>query len=144
MSRCLRLAAMFTEQGRDFCALKKLSRETRSSALVRPLHVLAPTCSVGVFPCKPSALTPGLGSQVAVQLRAWSWPVWVAHCLSRLLMLAQWLAGSSSCWRIFEWCGYPLWHRLPVLGLFALWYRCRVLPLCNLFELCFCSHYISH
>lgn len=45
----LRLAAMFTEQGRDFCALKKLSSETRSSALVHALRVLAPTCSVGVF-----------------------------------------------------------------------------------------------
>lgn len=39
--------------------------------------------------------------QVAVQLRPWSRPVWVACSLSRLLLLAQWLAGSSPYWRIF-------------------------------------------
>lgn len=71
--------------------------------------------------------------QVAVQLRAWSWPVRAAHSLSRLLLLlAQWLAGSSPCWKIFWWCGYPLWHRLPVLWLFALGYRCRLLCVTSL------------
>lgn len=79
--------------------------------------------------------------QLAVQLRAWSWPVLVAHSLSRLLLLAQWLAASSPYWGIFEWCGYPLWLRM---WLFALGCRCRLLPLCDLFELCFLSHYISH
>lgn len=94
------------------------------------------------FPGKPSALTSGLGSQVAVQLRAWSWPVWVAHCLSRMLLLALWLAGSGPCWRILSSVvilfviGSPCWDCL-------LW-DTDVLPLCNLFELCFFSHCISH
>lgn len=80
-------------------------QETRRRNLIICTHT-SPLSTRFNLPCGCLSLAPLLlqGSdlnRVAVRWRAWSWPVWVTHSLFRLLLFAQWLAGSSLYWRIF-------------------------------------------